>query len=113
MVINDVSCIGCKRPVEHCSRFDVHPWNIVAGIDVRPASRVENAGTVVDEAGTSTTSTAQVSVVEPPTEDQKRWDGRDAQSHALIAFCVKNSIIPNICSCKIVKECSCKSIQSS
>ena len=25
-------------------------WNIIAGIDVRPASRAENAGIVVDEA---------------------------------------------------------------
>ena len=30
---------------------------IVAGIDVRPTSRAKNAGTVVDETETSTTST--------------------------------------------------------
>ena len=42
-------------------------WNIVAGIDVRPASRAKNAGIVVDEVGTSTTSTTQVPVVKPPT----------------------------------------------
>ena len=75
-------------------------WNIVAGIDVRLASRAQNAGTVVDKAGTSTTSTTRVQVVEPPTQDQRRWDGRDAQSHALIALSVKRSIIPHIRSCK-------------
>ena len=32
-------------------------WNIVAGIDLRPASHTENACIVVDEVGTSTTST--------------------------------------------------------
>ena len=93
MVTYDVSCIGCKRPVEHC-----------AGLDVRPASRAENACTVVDEGGTSTTSTTQVQVVEPPTQDQRRWDGRDAQSHALIALSVKRSIIPHIRYCKTAKE---------
>ena len=40
-------------------------WNIVAGIDVRPASCTKNAGTVVDEARTGTTSTTQVQVVDP------------------------------------------------
>ena len=44
-------------------------WNIVVGIDVRLASCAENAGTVVDETGTSTTTTTQVSMVEPPTQD--------------------------------------------
>ena len=79
-------------------------WNIVAGIDVRPASGAKNAGIVVDEAGTSTTSTTQVQVIEPPTQNQRRWDGRDAHSHALIALSVKHSIIPHIHSCKIAKE---------
>ena len=46
-------------------------WNIVAGIDVRPASRAKNASTVVDEARTSTTSTTQIQVVESPTQDQR------------------------------------------
>ena len=57
--------------------------------------------TVLDEAGTSTT---QVSMVEPPTQDQRRWDGRDAKYHALIALYVKCSIFPHIRSCKTAKE---------
>ena len=43
-------------------------------------------------------------IVELPTQDQRRWDGRDAKSHALIALSMKRSIIPHICSCKIAKE---------
>ena len=58
-------------------------WNVVAGNDVRPLSRTDNAtsaGTVEDEAGTSTM------VEPPPSQEQRRWDGRDAQAHALIAL---------------------------
>ena len=43
-------------------------------------------------------------MVEPPTQDQRRWDGRDAQSHDLIALSVKRSIIPHIRSYKVAKE---------
>ena len=76
-------------------------WNVVAGNDVRPMSRTDNAtstGTVEDEAGTSTM------VEPPPSQEQRRWDGRDAQAHALIALSVKRSIIPHIRSCKTARE---------
>ena len=43
-------------------------------------------------------------VLPPPTVDQTRWDGRDAQTHSLIALYVQHTIIPHICSCKSVKE---------
>ena len=44
-------------------------------------------------------------VVETPaTQEQKRWDGRDAHAHALIALFVKRTIIPYIRSCKTTKE---------
>ena len=44
-------------------------------------------------------------VVETPaTQEQKRWDGRDAHAHALIALSVKRTIIPHIRSCKTAKE---------
>ena len=40
----------------------------------------------------------------PATQEQKRWDGRDAQAHALIALSVKRTIIPHIRSCRTTKE---------
>ena len=43
-------------------------------------------------------------VLPPPTVDQTRWDGRDAQAHALIALSVKRTIIPHIRSCKSAKD---------
>ena len=43
-------------------------------------------------------------VLPPPTVDQTRWDGRDAQAHALIALSVKRTIIPHIWSCKSAKD---------
>ena len=43
-------------------------------------------------------------VLPPPTVDQTRWDGRDAQAHVLIALSVKRTIIPHIWSCKSAKD---------
>ncbi|MDM1593370.1 retrotransposon gag domain-containing protein, partial [Escherichia coli] len=40
----------------------------------------------------------------PPTVEKTRWDGRDANAHALIALSVKRGIIPHIRSCKTAKE---------
>ena len=31
-----------------------------------------------------------------PTAEQARWDGKDAQAHALIALSVKRNITPHI-----------------
>ena len=62
------------------------------------ADNAASAGTVEDEAGTS-------SVMEPPpSQEQRRWDGTDAQTHALIALSVKRSIISHIRSCKTSRE---------
>ena len=47
---------------------------------------------------------AHVAVSVLPNAEQLRWDGKDAQAHALIAFSVKRAIIPHIRSCKIENE---------
>lgn len=58
--------------------------NIVANDDAHHLSCEKNAGTIMDEASTTTT---HVSVVElSPTQDQERWDGRVVQAHALIDY---------------------------
>ena len=82
-------------------------WNIVQGTDVRPivagnAANTSETGDVDDGAGTST---AVAAVRAPPlTAEQIRWDGRDAQAHALIALSVKRAIIPHIRSCRTAKD---------
>jgi len=43
-------------------------------------------------------------VLPPPIVEQTRWDGKDAQAHALIMLSVKRTIIPHIWSCKIAKD---------
>ena len=73
-------------------------WNIVQGFDVRPGS--VDSGTVEDVAGTSTVRAAAVL----PTAEQVRWDGRDAQAHALIALSVKRTIVPHIRSAKTAQQ---------
>ena len=40
----------------------------------------------------------------PPIAEQIRWDGKDVQTHALLALSIKRTIIPHICSCKTTKE---------
>ena len=82
-------------------------WNIVQGIDVRPVVVVDAAnaaeiGAVEDVAGSSI-SVAPVRAP-PLTAEQIRWDGKDAQAHALIALSVKRAIIPHIRSCKTAKD---------
>ena len=74
-------------------------WNIVRGLDVRPGS--VDAGSVEDVAGSS--SSAAVAAV-LPTVEQARWDGKDAQAHALIALSVKQNITPHIRSAKTAKQ---------
>ena len=87
MGIHDAACLGFERSVEHC-----------AGLDVRPGS--VDAGSVEDVAGSS--SSAAVAAV-LPTVEQARWDGKDAQAHALIALSVKQNITPHIRSAKTAK----------
>ena len=39
-----------------------------------------------------------------PTVEQARWDGKDAQAHALIALSVKRNITPHIPPAKTAKQ---------
>ena len=52
------------------------------------------------EDGVGSSSSADVL----PTVEQARWDGEDAQAHALIALPVKGNITPHIHSAKIAKQ---------
>ena len=77
------------------------------GIDVRrvvvvDAANAAEIGAVEDVAGSST-SVAPVRAP-PLTVEQIRWDGKDAQAHALIALSVKRAIIPHSRSCKTAKD---------
>ena len=81
-------------------------WNIVQGYDVRPiVARMssDDVGVVEDVAGSSLLARS-VPPPPPPTAEQIRWDGRDAQAHALLALSIKCTIIPHIHSCKTSKE---------
>ena len=79
-------------------------WNVVQGAEKRPVVENTNAdGTdSVEDVDHPADAHATVSVV--PTAEQLRWDGRDAQAHALIALSVKRAIIPHIRSCKTTKD---------
>ena len=81
-------------------------WNIVQGVDVRPtvgrdAANAAKTGDIEDVAGSSVAATVRAP---PPTAEQSRWDGKDAQAHALLALSVKRAIIPHIRSCKTSKD---------
>ena len=65
-------------------------------------ANASDTGSVEDVAGSSS-SVAPVRVP-PPTAEQSRWDGKDAQAHALLALSVKRAIIPHIRSCKTSKD---------
>ena len=75
-----------------------------SGIEKRHV--VENTNTdgidSVEDVDNPTHAHAVVFVV--PNAEQLRWDGKDAQAHALIAFSVKRAIIPHIRSCNLTKD---------
>ena len=80
-------------------------WNIVQGIYNRPASARtivtgDEAGAVDDIAGSSAAAAEDAKC----TPEQAKWDGKDAQAHALIALSVKRAIIPHIRGCKSAKD---------
>ena len=77
-------------------------WNIVKGNDTCPGST--NTGTIEDVAGSNSDAPPVPQVLPPPIVDQTRWDGRDAQAHALIVLSVKRTIIPHNQSCKNEKD---------
>ena len=67
--------------------------NIVVDVHQCPAGRSTSQSTVADTGSSSSTVTSST----PPTQEQLRWDGKDAQAHALIALYMKR-IIPHILS---------------
>jgi hypothetical protein len=86
-------------------------WNIVQGVERRPVTPATtgttNTSTVADEDGVEDDILqipVRAAVFVAPTVEQIRWDGRDAQAHALIAFSVKCAIIPHIRSCRTAKD---------
>ncbi|MDM1534572.1 hypothetical protein, partial [Myroides marinus] len=80
-------------------------WNVVNGREARPTlPLVEQVGSDADT-GEATGSGGSVDILGvPPTVEQTRWDGRDANAHALIALSVKHGIILHIRLCKTAKE---------
>ena len=70
------------------------------GLDVCPASI--DVGSVEDVASSSSSATVVAAIL--PTVEQARWDGKDAQAHALIALSVKQNITPHIRSAKTTKQ---------
>ena len=67
-------------------------WNVVQGVEKRPVVENTNVDGIdsVEDVDHPTHVHAAVSVV--PNAEQLRWDGRDAQAHALIALSVKRAI---------------------
>ena len=63
-------------------------WNIVAYIEKRPNSPTAQPVFIDPTASPSRTPTT-MTTASPPTHDQLRWDGKDAQAHALIALSIK------------------------
>ena len=55
-----------------------------------------NTRIVEDAACSDSEAAPSPHVLPPPTVDQIRWDGRDAEAHALIALSIKCTIIPHI-----------------
>ena len=74
-------------------------WNIVVDVDTRPAGRTTQPIGI-----DPTTSSGTVAMPSPPTQEQLRWDGKDAQAYAFIALSVKRHIVPHIRSCTTSKQ---------
>ena len=78
-------------------------WNIVQGVEKRPVTAA-NDGDADGIEDADLQIPVHAAVPAAPTVEQLRWDGRDAQAHALIALSVKRAIIPHIRSCKTAKD---------
>ena len=76
-------------------------WDIVIGSDERPAS--SSSPNSPSRSGTTDADNASSST-QLPTSSQLKWDGKDAQAHALIALSVKRHIVPHIRSCTTSKS---------
>ena len=69
-------------------------------VDRRPTGPTTSQSTITDTGSSSSTMTSST----PPTQEKLRWDGKDAQAHALIALSVKRHIVPHIRSCSTSKQ---------
>ena len=72
-------------------------WNIVVDVDQRATSPTSQS--TVTNIGSSSTMASPT----PPTQEQLRWDRKDAQAHALIALTVKRHIVPHVWPCSTSK----------
>jgi transposase InsO family protein len=87
-------------------------WNIVQGLEKRPANVATNVESSSDVDGVEDvegSNAFQIPISRhaqelPPIPEQVRWDAKDAQAHALIALSVKRAIIPHIRSCRTAKD---------
>ena len=87
-------------------------WNIVQGLEKRPANVATNVESTSDVDGVEDVEGSNAFRIPisrhaqelPPTPVQVRWHAKDAQAHALIALSVKKAIIPHIRSCKTAKR---------
>ena len=71
-------------------------WDVVQGVEKCPIIESTNDDGIdsVEDVNHPTHAHVAVSIV--PNVEQLRWDGKDAQAHALIALFVKHVIIPHI-----------------
>lgn len=79
-------------------------WNIVVGTEVRPPRPIATTGASGGQNATDDDPSSTIPAL-PPTHQQSRWDGRDAQAHALIALYIKRGITPRVRSCSTSKGC--------
>ena len=85
-------------------------WLYVCGDEQRPpsvstsTSSSQASGSGDGGAPSGDSSHVSTTVQVRPTQDQLRWDARDAQAHALIALSCRWQVIPHIRSCKSSKE---------
>ena len=67
-------------------------WNVVHGVEKRPIVENTNADGTDFVEDVDHPTHAHVAVFVAPNAEQLRWDGKDAQAHALIALSVKRAI---------------------
>ena len=75
-------------------------WDIVIGSDECLAS--SSSPNSPSRSGTDTNNAS--SSTQLSTSSQLKWDGKDAQAHALIVLSVKRHIVPHIRSCTTSKS---------
>ena len=77
-------------------------WDIVIKSDERPTSC--SSPNSPSSSGTSEVNNTSNSIPQQPTYAQLKWDGKDAEAHALITLSIKCHIVPHIQSCTTSKS---------